>query len=112
MGVSARGPKLPKRNVIERLTKKGPECLPQMMIVLSCFKENSFNEAKCATQMRALSECVGRQVSYLIHQILIQLSDYQSLTNSRCICQQPEAKSKSKSTIFYHLKRLYYMQRR
>ncbi|CDF38279.1 unnamed protein product [Chondrus crispus] len=84
MGAGARGPKLPKRSAIERLTRKGPECLPEMMAMLSCFKDSNFNEARCAGQMRSLSECVSRQ---------------------------PEAKSK-KSTVFYHLKRLYYMQRR
>ncbi|PXF48462.1 hypothetical protein BWQ96_01631 [Gracilariopsis chorda] len=86
MGAASRGPRLPKRRTIERLTKRGPECVMEMMALLSCFKESSFNEAKCAGQMRALHDCVSRKV--------------------------PEAKNKRKSTVFYHLKRLYYMQRR
>lgn len=66
MGASARGPKLPKRSVIERLTRKGPECLPEMMAMLSCFKEASFNEAKCVNQMRSLSQCVSQQVREIL----------------------------------------------
>lgn len=64
MGGGARGPRLPKRSVIEKLTQKGPECLPEMLGVLSCFKETGFNEAKCAAQMRALSECTAQQVCF------------------------------------------------
>jgi len=63
MGAGARGPKLPKRSVIEKLTQNGPECVPEMMGLLTCFKDTGFNEAKCAAQMNSLSECVGRQVS-------------------------------------------------
>lgn len=63
MGGSARRPRLPKRSVIERLTKKGPECVTEMMGLLACFKDNNFNEARCQQNMRALQECVGRQVS-------------------------------------------------
>lgn len=66
MGASARGPRLPKRSLIERLTQKGPECVSEMLSVLSCFKENAFNEARCSTQMRALSDCVSKQVRLLV----------------------------------------------
>lgn len=85
MAVGARGPQLPKRRVIERLTRKGGECVAEMMGVLTCFKETGFNEGRCSAQLRLLSECVGRKT---------------------------EVRNKRKSTIFYHLKRLYYMQRR
>ena len=61
----ARRPRLPKRSVIERLTQKGPECMPEMMAMLGCFKDNNFNEQKCASSMKALNECVSRQVCAL-----------------------------------------------
>ncbi len=79
MGSSARRPRLPKRSVIEKLTKKGPECLPEMMGLLSCFKENNFNEARCQSNMRALSECVARQVSWLLPRQLLFILKQQSI---------------------------------
>jgi hypothetical protein len=83
-GGSARGPRLPKRSVIERLTKQPPQCVQEMMSMLTCFKESNYDEARCAQQMRALNECVGRQKQHSV---------------------------KQKSTVFFHLKRLFYLQR-
>lgn len=88
MGASragARGPRLPKRSVIERMTQQSVQCVPEMMAVLTCFKDKNYDEARCASQMRVLNECVGKTA------------------------EQPKTQ---KSTVFYHLKRLYYMQRR
>lgn len=34
----------------------------EMMALLSCFKDTTFNEAKCAGQMRALHDCVSKKV--------------------------------------------------
>lgn len=115
MGAGARGPKLPKRSAIERLTRKGPECLPEMMAMLSCFKDSNFNEARCAGQMRSLSECVSRQVRpavFLRCEAMTRSFPRTNIPRFFYTQSQPEAKSKRKSTIFYHLKRLYYMQRR
>lgn len=84
-GKSRVGPKLPKRSVIERLTQAPVACVQEMMAVLTCFKDQNYNEARCAAQMRTLSECVSNKPS--------QSKDH-------------------KSTIFYHLKRLYHQRRR
>jgi hypothetical protein len=85
MGKTRVGPKLPKRSVIERLTQAPVACVQEMMGVLTCFKDHNYSEARCASQMRLLSECVGNR---------------------------PEEKKSQKSTIFYHLKRLYHQRRR
>lgn len=85
MGGNIRQPKLPRRSVIEKFTKSGAECIPEMMTWLTCVKDANFNESKCASQMLQLSECVSRQVN---------------------------AQRTHKPTTMYHLKRLYYMQRR
>jgi hypothetical protein len=86
MGGKARaGPKLPKRSVIERLTQTPVACVQEMMALLTCFKDTNYNEARCASQMRLLSDCVSNK---------------------------PEQKTTQKSTIFYHLKRLYHQRRR
>lgn len=85
MGGNIRQPKLPRRSVIEKFTKRGSECIPEMMGWLSCLKDANFNESKCSSHMLRLSECVSRQAA---------------------------AKQEHKPTTMYHLKRLYYMQRR
>lgn len=59
-----RVPKLPKRSVIERITKKSSQCLPEMMSVLNCMKDSNFNDTKCSSEMLKLTECVSRQASY------------------------------------------------
>jgi hypothetical protein len=89
----ASGPRLPKRSVIERLTQQPVPCVLEMMTLLTCFKDNNYNEQKCASGMRALSECVKNQE-----------------TTEKMGGEGGGANQKS--TIFYHLKRLYYMQRR
>lgn len=85
MGKPRPGAKLPKRSVIERLTRAPAACAQEMLSVLSCFKDNNFNEARCGGQMKALAECVNNR---------------------------PAQANKQKSTVFYHLKRLYHQRRR
>lgn len=85
MGKPRVGTKLPKRSVIERLTRTPAACAQEMIGVLSCLKDNNFSEPRCANQMRALSECVANR---------------------------PAQATKQKSTVFYHLKRLYHQRRR
>lgn len=77
--------RLPKRSVIERMTQQPAQCIPEMMALLGCFREHQYDEARCAAQMRTLSDCARREEN------------------------KPP---KRKSTVFFHLKRLLYMQRR
>lgn len=63
MGGSSRAPKLPKRSTIERLTKTGSQCVPEMMNWLNCLRDSKFDEAKCASHMLKLNECVAKSVS-------------------------------------------------
>ncbi len=36
--------------------------MPEMMTMLACFKDQNFNEERCASSMKALNECISRQV--------------------------------------------------
>jgi DNA-binding transcriptional ArsR family regulator len=81
---------LPKRSQIERLVRHGPVCTSELISFLQCLGANEFNEAACAKDKAALEECVA------------QAKARASATVNK----------KPKSTVMYHLKRLYYMRKR
>lgn len=81
---------LPKRSQIERFVKPGPVCNSELVSFLHCLGANEFNEAACGKDKAALEECLARTKR--------GVGD----ANSK----------KPKSTIMYHLKRLYYMRKR
>ncbi|KAK4534422.1 hypothetical protein CDCA_CDCA01G0447 [Cyanidium caldarium] len=82
--------RLPKRSEIERFVKQRPTCGMEMLSFLNCLKANQFQDSACVRERMALEECVR---------------EHQSSTGSG-------SGRKRKDTLMYHLKRLYYLQRR
>lgn len=81
---------LPKRSQIERFAKTGPVCNSELISFLQCLGANEFNDTACAKEKAALEECIAR-------------------TRVRA---RETSSTKPKSTIMYHLKRLYYLRKR
>lgn len=86
-GRTFRQPRLPKRSVIERLTATTAPCVAETAALLSALKATGFDERRVAAEMGALRACIAASSA-------------------------GGASKTQKSSVFYHLKRLYYMQRR
>lgn len=87
-GRTFRQPRLPKRSVIERLTATTTPCVVETTALLSALKASGFDDSRVASEMGALRACIAASAT------------------------RGGARKTQKSSVFYHLKRLYYMQRR
>jgi len=87
-GRTFRQPRLPKRSVIERLTATTAPCVAETTALLAALKANGFDDRRVAAEMGALRACMAS-------------------ANAGAAGGKTQ-----KSSVFYHLKRLYYMQRR
>lgn len=83
-----RQPRLPKRSFIERLTATPAPCMAETTALLAALKGNDFDDGRVAAEMGALRACMASSAA------------------------GAAGGKKQKSSVFYHLKRLYYMQRR